>query len=184
MKKVLFVGVVAILLISCESEKEDKTFTWSKDHVGHLTRNTQISELDSIFANDSIVNPVQGDEFINGPGSIEIYEKGGTHLLSITPKEELDNTSKISYVLLRDPRYTTAEGINLNSAFKDIDAAYKITSVDNIIDDAMIRVDQQNFYFTISKEKLPSAVRYDSEANIEKTMVPDDVKPETIFVSW
>ncbi len=184
MKKVFVILVAVVLIASCDNSQEENPYEWSKDNVGSITRETMVYQLDSLFVNDSIVNPMQGDEFGNGPGSIEIYEKNGKHLFSITPKEALDSTSTIDYIMIRDNRYTTAEGISLNSTFKEIDQAYKVTSVDNIIDDAMVRVDNQNFYFTISKETFPAEVRYDMDKAIEKTMVPDEVKPETIFVSW
>ncbi|OUS14530.1 hypothetical protein A9Q93_07970 [Nonlabens dokdonensis] len=182
MKKVIGVLTLIIVLASCT--KEQDPFEWNKDRVGHLTKGMQVHQLDSIYANDSIVRSVKGDEFSNGANLIEIYEKGGAHLLTLTPSEALDSTATIENIIIRDDRYTTLEGITKNSTFKEISAAYKVSSVDNMIDDAVIWVNDQNFYFSISKDELPTDVKFDISAKIEKTMIPGDTKPQYMFVSW
>ncbi|WP_438961976.1 hypothetical protein [Nonlabens sp.] len=47
-----------------------------------------------------------------------------------------------------------------------------------------MRVNDQNFYYTVDKELLPSEVRFDMSATIEKTMIPDTAQPKYVFVSW
>ena len=182
MKKLTILFVAIIALASCS--KEQNPFEWNKDRVGHITKETQVYQLDSLYANDSIVNPIKGDEFSNGANEIEIFEKGGKHLLTLTPSAALDSTATIENIILRDDRYLTAEGINMNSTYAEIAKAYSVTGIDNMIDDAIIWVDDQNFYFAISKEELPSEVKFDMTADIEKTMIPDGIKPERVFVAW
>ncbi|MFT6096388.1 MAG: hypothetical protein ACJAXY_000136 [Nonlabens sp.] len=182
MKKVIALIAVILALASC-TKKQDP-FEWSKNRVGHLTSDMKVYQLDSIYANDSIVRAVKGDEFSNGANLIEIFEKGGAHLLTLTPNQALDSTATIENIIIRDERFTTIKGITKSSSFKDINAAYKINSVDNMIDDAVIWVNDENFYFSISKDKLPTDVKFDINASIEKTMIPDDTKPQYLFVSW
>lgn len=182
MKNVFFILAAVLVFSSCS--KEPDHYIWNKDRIGHITKDTKVYQLDSLYSNDSIVNPIKGDEFSNGASEIEIYEKGGKHLLTLTPSEALDSTAVIENVIIRDPRYKTDKGITINSTFKDINAAYKISGIDNMIDDAIIWVDGQNFYFSISKEKLPSEVKYDMSADVEKTMIPDNVTPQYVFVAW
>ncbi|WP_124981149.1 hypothetical protein [Nonlabens xiamenensis] len=182
MKKVFLITFAIVLFASCADEQNP--FEWSKDRVGHLTKGTQVYQLDSLYQNDSIVRAIKGDEFSNGANAIEVYEKGGAHLLTLTPSEALDSTAVIENIIIRDDRFITEKGITKNSSFKEIDEAYKISSVDNMIDDAVIWVNDQNFYFTISKEGLPTDVKFDISANIEKTMIPDDTKPQYMFVAW
>ncbi|MGB5981370.1 MAG: hypothetical protein WBG46_04430 [Nonlabens sp.] len=183
MKKLLLLFTVIIAFASC-SKDEQNPFEWKKDRVGHITKETQVYQLDSLYANDSIVNPIKGDEFSNGANEIEIFEKGGKHLLTLTPTEALDSTATIENIILRDDRFKTKEGITINSTFAEISKAYNITGIDNMIDDAIIWVDDQNFYFAIIKEELPSEVKYDMTADIEKTMIPEGIKPERVFVAW
>ncbi|KQC34381.1 MULTISPECIES: hypothetical protein [Nonlabens] len=181
MKKLLFILVTITVLASCAEEQDP--FEWNKDRIGMLTKDAMVYQIDSLFAMDSIVNPVQDDEYANGPNVIEIYEKGGKHLLSLTPYES-DSTSTIENIRVRDNRYVTAEGISIDSDFKTISDTYKVSSIDNMINSAVIWVDEQNFYFTIDKEELPAEVTYDVSATIEKTMIPDTAKPEYVFISW
>jgi PBP1b-binding outer membrane lipoprotein LpoB len=182
MKKVIALLAVIIVLASCS--KSQDPFEWNKDRVGHLTKGMQVYQLDSIYANDSIVRQVKGDEFSNGANLIEIYEKGGAHLLTLTPSEALDSTATIENVIIRDERFTSIKGITKNSSYKDISAAYKISSVDNMIDDAVVWVNDENFYFSISKDNLPTDVKFDISASIEKTMIPENATPQYMFVSW
>ena len=182
MKKVLFILSTVLAFSSCS--KEPDHFLWNKDQIGHITKETKVYQLDSLYSNDSIVNRIKGDEFSNGANEIEIFEKGGKHLLSLTPSEALDSTAVIENVIVRDPRYKTEKGITINSTFKEIDTAYKVTGIDNMIDDAIIWVDGENFYFSISKENLPSEVKYDMNSTVEKTMIPDATKPQYVFVAW
>lgn len=182
MKKVIALVAVIIVLASCT--KGQDAFEWNKNRVGHLTKDMKVYQLDSLYANDSIVRNVKGDEFSNGANKIEIFEKGGAHLLTLTPSEALDSTATIENIIIRDERFTTIKGITKNSTYKEISAAYKISSVDNMIDDAVIWVDDENFYFTISKDGLPTDVKFDISTSIEKTMIPADTKPQYLFVSW
>lgn len=181
MKKVLLAIVIIAGLASCE--KKQNPFEWSKNRVGHITDSTMVYQLKTLYPNDSIVTPVKGDEFSNGPTTIELYEKGGKHLLSITPVEE-DSTSTIEYIKIRDERYKTAKGITISSNFKSIADNYDISSIDNMIMDAVIRVNDENFFFTIDKSKLPGDLQFDMNASIDKNMIPDDTTPNSVSISW
>jgi hypothetical protein len=180
MKKVLIVLSI-VLFASCAEEQDP--FEWNKDRIGHLTKDTMVSELDSIYATDSIVNASGNEEYRNGPAPIEIYEKGGKHLLTLTAYDT-DSTATIENVRVRDARFTTEKGINIDSNFKEISEAYKVSSIDNLVNSAVVWIDDQNFYFTIDKEKLPTEVKFDITTPIEKTMIPDSAVPEYVFISW
>lgn len=181
MKNFLIALAAIIALASCNQEQNP--FEWSKNRIGHITDSTQVYQLEALFKNDSIVKPIKGDEFSNGPADIEIYEKGGKHLLTLTPVEE-DSTATIEYIKIHDERYTTSKGINIKSSFKQINEAYKVNSIDNMIMDAVIHVDDENFYFTIDKDDLPNEVKFDMNATIEKNMIPDHVVPMSMLVTW
>ncbi len=181
MKNLVLVIIIAASIVGCS--KEQDPFEWNKDRIGLLTKETMVYQLDSLYANDSIVNPVKGDEFANGPNAIEVYEKGGKHLLTLTPYEA-DSTATIENIRIRDNRYKTAAGITIDSDFKTISSAYEVSSIDNMINSAVIWVNDENFYFTIDKERLPQEVKFDVSATIEQTMIPDDATPEYVFISW
>lgn len=182
MKKVIVLVCSVIILASCNNS--DEKFEWSKDRVGVLTKEHMVAQLDSLYSNDSIVRPTAQSEYESASGIIEIYEKGGAHLLTLTPYTPDDPSSKIEYVQIRDGRFKTEKGITFNSTFKEISAAYKISSVDLLIEDAQVRVDEQSFYFTINQSNLPESIRFDPSITLDKNMIPDNATPEYVFVSW
>ncbi|BAO55527.1 hypothetical protein [Nonlabens marinus] len=181
MKRLFLLVLVVVVFASCE--KEQDPFEWNKDRIGMLTKDSKVYQIDSLFANDSIVTSTNGDEFMNGPNAIEIFEKGGTHLLTLTPYDS-DSTSTIENVRVRDERFATAKGVTIKSDFKTINEAYKVGDIDNMINSAVIWVNEENFYFTISKDVLPAETKFDITAPIEKTMIPDTATPEFVFISW
>ncbi len=181
MKKLFIAVAVIVVLASCSDEQDP--FEWNKDRIGMLTKESKVYQLDSLFVNDSIVRPGLNGELSGGADAIEVYEKGGKHLLTLTPYSA-DTTATIENVRVRDERFTTAKGININSEFKSINDSYKIGSIDNMINSAVIWVNEENFYFTIKKDVLPADLKFDITAPIDKTMIPDTAKPEFVFISW
>lgn len=182
MKKVFVLICSVIALASCS--KDQNAFEWTADRVGHLTKEHMVSQLDSLYANDSIIRYTGDSDYSSTSGLIEVYEKGGAHLLTLTPYTAQDSGSKIEYVQIRDPRFKNEKGISLKSTFKEIAAVYKIGSIDRVITDAQVRLKDQNFYFTIPQEFLPESVLFDISAPIEATMIPDNATPDYLFVSW
>lgn len=181
MKKVLLVLAAVVVLASCE--KKQDPFEWNKTRVGHVTDSTMVYQLDALYANDSLVKSVKGDAFSNGPSDIEVYEKGGKHLLTLSPVED-DSTSTIEYIKIHDARYKTAKGITIASNFKQISDAYKVSGIENMIMDAVVRVNDENFYFTVEKSQLPTDLQFDMNATIEKSMIPDDATVHKMIISW
>ncbi|RNC83566.1 MAG: hypothetical protein ED556_13515 [Winogradskyella sp.] len=182
MKK--YIAPIIILFIAFSSCKEDKIdlFAVSKHKVGMLNDSTQVKEIKALFANDSIVNFKEDDSFVNGINTIDIYEKNGNQLLSITPNEALDSTSTISSIQLIDPRYKTEKGITSISTFKDVKDNYKISNISNLINSVMITVNEIDATFTIDKKELPTNMRFDMEMKIDPIQIPDNAKVKFFIV--
>ena len=113
--------VFSLLIVSCNNN--DK-FKIEKGKVGHINTKTTIKDLDKIFKNDSIVKNLSegalGDNYFQDDDEYLIYEKGGKHLLTIQPKEQLDSTSTIKSIEIYDARFKTESNIHLNSTFAEI----------------------------------------------------------------
>ena len=184
MKNVLSALVCAFLITSCSNDNSPNPFKISKNRVGLLTDSIQVKQLDSIYSNDSIVRYIAGDEFIGSVNTIEIYEKGGKKLLDLTPKEALDSTSVISSINIIDPRYITAKNISNLSTFKDIESAYKISKVNNLIDVIMVTVNEINASFTIDKKELPASMRFDMSMEIDPIQIPEKAKIKYFMIHW
>ena len=99
-KTLLSLSLLTLILSSCN--KDADKFLVTNHNIGLLTDSTQVKDLKTIFINDSIISPIAGDEFSGTLNTIEIYEKGGKHLLSLTPKQALDSTATISTVKIKD----------------------------------------------------------------------------------
>ncbi|NNL15427.1 MAG: hypothetical protein HKO81_02145 [Flavobacteriaceae bacterium] len=182
MKK-LSLAIVIVLFFSTCAKKQDP-FLIQKHNIGLLTDSTQVRQLDSIFINDSIVRFVGGDEFTGNINNIDIYDKDGNHLLVLTPTEALDSTAVIDNIRILDPRYKTAKNISNLSTFKDIQNAYKINRIDNLINSININVNEINAYFTIDKKELPANLRFDMKLTIEASQIPDDAKIKYFMLNW
>lgn len=180
----LFLGFFALSFLFLSCNKPQNPFEISKQHIGLLTDSTQVKDLESIYPMDSIVRFIGGDEFIGNINNIEIFEKGGKQLLSLTPKYALDSTSVISSVRIIDNRYKTDKNVSITSPFKDIQGQYKISRISNLINSVVIAVDDINASFTIDKKELPANLRFDMDLKFEATHIPDDAKVKYFFVNW
>lgn len=176
--------ICALLLASCAKDSKPNPFLINKHQIGLLTDSTQVKELDSIFANDSIVRFIAGDEFAGAVNSIEVFEKGGKKLLDLSPKEALDSTSVISSIRIMDERYKTEKNISTLSTFKDIKTAYKISKIDNLINSVMISVNEINATFTIDKKELPGSLRFNMDATIDPIQIPEKAKIKFFILHW
>lgn len=183
MKKIfLSLIIISTLFVSCQ--KEQDPFEIGKQHIGSLTDSTQVKDLKTIFAADSIAQFTSSDAFDGVKNNIEIFEKSGAKLLVLTPKQVLDSTSVIESIQIIDPRYKTAKNISTESTFKDVSSTYKISKISNLINSVLISVNELNASFAIDKKELPANLRFDMKLKIEATHIPDNAKIKYFFINW
>ena len=183
MKKFFLVIGICIMALSIQCEKEkDTKFLITNNSVGQLEKVSLIRDLEVIFYQDSIVKDTMKLTSGLGARSIKIYEKGGNHLLTLTPSS--DSIPKIQNVRINDPRFKTEKGIGLQSTFKDIKEKYTIQKIVTAINNIVIFVKDSDIYFTIDKSQLPESLRYVSSPNIDAVQVPDNAKIKYLMVGW
>ena len=170
------------LFTSCK--KEQNPFEISKQNIGFLTDSTQIKDLKSIYVNDSIVRFIGGDEFTGTVNNVDIFEKGGKKLLTLSPKQALDSTATIASIHIFDERYKTDKNISVLSTFKDIKNKYQNLRIINSINSIVVAVDEINAAFTIDKKELPANLRFDMDLKFEVTHIPDEAKLKYFFIHW
>lgn len=183
MKKVLFVGVLSALVFVQCAEKKDP-FLISAEGVGHLTPETMIKEVDSLFAQDSIVKLTPIENAIGTQGDVEIYEKGGKKLLLISPATERDTNAIVTNVQIFDDRYKTETGLNISSTFKDVKDNYTIANIERIFRAVVVFLEGTDVYLTIDEGELPANLRYNQNLPVEVTSIPDDAKFKYFMVGW
>lgn len=173
--------VASLLIISCTNNDQ---FIVEKGRVGLITTKTTVKELGGIFKNDSIVTQLSegalGDNYFQDDDKYLIYEKGGKHLLTIVPKEQLDSTSTIKSIEIQDERFKTKAGINLKSNFSEINAIYSLRP-ESTLQSVTLFLDELNATITIDKEEL--GLRDFRTQKVSLAQIPDLAKIKS-FVVW
>lgn len=181
MRYILIFSCLILVLSSCKEEK-DTTFLITKDAIGKLDRISLARDIEVIYANDSIVKDSSIVNTSNNSKKFKIFEKGGKHLLTLTPSS--DSIPTIENIRVEDKRFITEKGVGLASTFKDIKDNYSIRKIITSMNNVVILLKDSDAYFTISKEELPSSLRYASSVNIEAVQIPDDAKIKYMMVAW
>ena len=179
---ILSITLSLILVNSCS--KPQDPFEISKQNVGFLNDSTLVADLKTVFPNDSIINPIDGDDFAGSSSDIIVFEKGGKQLLVLSPAQSLDETSTIRTVRVIDERFKTEKGLNSKSTFKDIKDNYNISGIENTLGSVIVSVDEINAYFTIDRSELPSELRFDLDTKIEAIQIPETAKIKNFFIQW
>lgn len=184
MKKIINLFVITLLSIAFVQCSDGK-FKVSKGQVGKLTTKTTIEELDQLFKSDSIVKILsegtKGNEYLQDDDEYQIYEKGGKHLLTIVPKEQLDSTSTIKSIEIFDERYKTENGLNIKSTFQEINANNAINNIEASFSSATLFIDDLNATLAIDKEQL--GLKDYSTQKITIEQIPDLAKIKS-FTIW
>ncbi|MCH3885356.1 hypothetical protein [Tenacibaculum aquimarinum] len=180
--KLVTVLLISLVFIKCGNGGK---FDVAKGKVGQLTTETTVQELETIFKNDSIVKILsegaKGDNYFQDDDEYEIYEKGGKHLLTITPKEQLDSTSTLKSIKILDERFKTASGLNLKSTFEEINANNIINKVETSFSSASLFLDELNATIAIDKEEL--GIKENNMQKVSKEQIPDLAKIKS-FIIW
>jgi len=135
MKKIIALFSI-LTLLACSKEEKQNPFLITTQQVGLLTKNIQVKDLDSVYANDSIVS-LDKNQFRTS-NQITIFDKAGKELLLLDPVQVFDSTSTISTIQLKDSRFKTEKGLSTASTFKDIESNYKISRIENTLNNVII----------------------------------------------
>ena len=172
----------SICIIGCS---DGGKFKIQKGKVGHLTTKTTIQELSHIFKNDSIVKNLSegalGDNFFQDDDEYLIFEKGGKHMLTIIPKEQLDSVSTIKSVEIHDARFNSETSLNINSSFSEINVNNKINRIETTLTSATLFLDDLNTTIAIDKEEL--GLRDFTTQKVTLEQIPDLAKMKS-FIVW
>jgi len=181
-KKIAFIVFATLLFVQCAEDKDP--YLISNTSVGNLTIGMKIKQVDSIFANDSIVrlNPRQNES--STIGEVEIYEKGGKKLMLISPRDYYDPEALIANFQFYDARYKTTKGLNSRSTFKYIKDNYEITNIETTLSTVVVFLKDSGFFINIDKKELPENLRYNPNFVIEAVNIPDEAKIKYFMLSW
>lgn len=182
MKRLILGSLITLSIIACGRDSDP--FLIDSTRVGTLTKEIRINQLDSVFSEDSIVRSGSGNEFLNSNNEIQIFDKEGKPLLILEPIQQFDSTSTIGYIQILDSRFQTEKGLSNISTFGDVVENYQISRIENTINSAVVFIDELNLYLTIDKKELPASLRFDTDAKISASQIPDSAKIKYFMVSW
>ena len=183
MKKTLILGAfVALLFVQCG--KESDNFLIKNGEIGNLTDRTQMKQLDSIFALDSIVKMNSSPNALETQGEVEIYEKGGQKLLLLSPENESDPNSTITDIMVFDPRYKTEKGLTVSSTFKEFHDNYSVSHIERIINGVLVFFSDSDIYLTIESKHLPTEVQNNPDAIVEADQISDSAPIKYFRIGW
>ena len=180
MRKLLIFSTWILLFIVACGEK-DTTFLITTEGVGKLDKISLVRDLELIYADDSIVKDTFYSQIGSGTQKIKVFEKGGKHLLTLTPST--DSIPTVENIQVMDARFVSEEGIGLNSTFQDIQEHYTIRKIVTALNNVVIFVNETNLYFTIGKDQLPENLRY-ATSNIEAVQIPGEAKIKYLMIGW
>lgn len=183
MKKNLFIGALTILLFT-QCQKKTDPFLIQEGSIGELSMEIQMRQIDSIYANDSIVKLNPNSNAISTQGEVEIFEKGGAKLLLLSPENESDPNSQISFIQVFDKRYKTDKGFGVGSTFKDLKVNYSISNIETALNNVNIYLNDSDIFLTIDKKQLPENLRYDPDVTIESSQIPDGATFKYFMIAW
>ena len=179
--RVVLIIFSLVVFSACKKER-DPYFLVSSDQAGLLQKNISMAEAEKLYQTDSIVKDTLQLSLGIGNGKLKVYEKGGKHLLTLTPGN--DSVQQIEHVLIADSRFTTLEGIGLQSTFKDIKQQYEIDKIVTSLNNVVVLLKDSDIYFTIDKQELPAHLRYTKTRSIELVEIPDQAKLKYFMVGW
>ncbi|MEM8926816.1 MAG: hypothetical protein AAGC45_01335 [Bacteroidota bacterium] len=180
MKRIVFFLGICFLGFYHSCTEKDTTFLISNEKIGKLDKISLVRDLELIYEGDSLVKDTLSSR-INHQRKIRVYEKGGKHLLTLTPTT--DSIPTIANIAIQDPRFETENGIGLKSTFKDVQNRYKIKKIVTTLNSVVIFPKGSPIYFTIDKSELPSNLRY-TASTIDAVQIPDEAKLKYLMIGW
>ncbi|MDP2688024.1 MAG: hypothetical protein Q8O62_12430 [Aequorivita sp.] len=181
-KTLLIIGIVSLAFVQCG--KDSDPFLIKNGSIGNLNNEIKIKQIDSIFAEDSIVKISSSPNALETQGEVEIYEKGGKQLMLLSPDDETDPNSTITNIQVFDPRYKTEKGLTPASTWKDVKANYTIDNIQTTINAVVVFLKETDVYLTIDKKSLPEELRYNMDLKVEASQIPDNAPFKYFMIGW
>lgn len=183
MKKHSFIILITALIGLSACEQTNSTFSISESQIGKLSKTTKISELSYIYANDSIAtNDSLGLKDGTLRSNLLVYDNSGNQLLRLAPKG--DSTQTIESIRVYDSRFKTTKNISIGSTFKDLKSIGTIDKILPALNSISITFKGSSIYYTINRNELPDALKYDRSKTIEAIQIPDEALISNIMIQW
>jgi len=182
-----YLSILGLFLVITSCQK-DTRFLIAKNKLGNLNHTSKVYQIDSLLANDSVVKTnarnAFGGTLTSVVEDIKVYDTSEKQILNIKPFGSMDTLSKIRSIRVLTEKYKTKNGIGLGSTYKDLKTFYDVNSIQSLANSFIITLKDINVVVSFDRKVLPGEVRFDMEADIKPTMIPDDAKINRIWVNF
>lgn len=177
--------ILFVIIISCS---KDNHSIIAKNRLGNLTNTTKISEIKKILKEDSTVivyarNPY-GQNIASTIKEVKVYDTSGQEILVINPSAAMDSVSLIKNIRILSDKYKTANGLSLGSTFAEIKKHHNVSNIQSSLQSVILTLKELNAFVSFDKEVLSGEVRFDMDAEIKPTMIPDDAKINRFWLNF
>ncbi|QTY27623.1 hypothetical protein [Flavobacterium sp. CS20] len=176
------------LLFLVSSCQKDNNFLIAKNQVGDLNNTTKISEIKTLLDSDSVVlinakSPYNQSNRSNIK-EVEVYDTSGQKQLLIKVNHSLDSVSLIENIRILTDKYKTRNGIGLGSTYAELKKHHHVSSIQTSLKSVILTLEDLNAFVSFDKKVLPSNVRFDLDANIKPTMIPDGAQINRFWINF
>lgn len=183
----MYLKLLFLLLIVSSCSKDNKTLI-AKNRLGDLTNTTKISEIDKILSEDSIVfvnaRNTYGEIILSTIKEVKVYDTTGQQTLLINPAASMDSVALIKNIRILSDKYKTSNGLGLGSTFAEVKKYHKINNIQSSLQSVIITLSDLNAFVSFDKKVLPGEIRFDMDAEIKPTMIPDDAKINRFWLNF
>ena len=182
-----YISLLVLLIFMTSCEKDQKNLI-AKNQLGDLSNTTKIFEIKSLLKSDSVVNinakDAYGRRIASAIKEIEVYDTSGQQVLVIKLGSALDSVSLIKNIRILSEKYKTKDGIALGSTFAEVKKNHEVGNIQSSFKSIIITLKDINAFVSFDRETLPGNVRFDLEADIKPTMIPDDAKINRFWLNF
>lgn len=183
--KYLLLILSAFFVIACQKSSE---YMVSKNRLGNINNTTKISELKSLLLLDSVdmsyPRDIYGKPLTSLVKEVKVYDTSNNEVLLIKPDTKLDTMSLISSIRILSERYKTKNGIGINSNFEDVQEHHAIGLIQSSPNSIVLMLSDINALVSFDRSVLPGDIRFDNEAEIKLTMIPNDAKVNRFWINF
>lgn len=195
-QKLLILLFLTTSIIGCKSKSNtsesftvkdsiQNEFLLSAHQVGKLVQGMTVADLYDLFPEEQIKMRKAQEEFsATSYDDFYVYDNNHKLLYIASPEKKNDEKARIERVIIKDKRFTTAEGISISSDVGQIEQVYNnidfIPSVDNLI----LFVPEINSNFEINRKSLGSGWLDEATNNINIDSIPKTTNVTALTIFW
>lgn len=192
MHKIIIFLLFLSALTACNSTKQaeetinpEEQFLIARNQVGPVKKGMTIKELRAALPADRIKKLSSRSETSDETAdNYYIYDDSTRLLFIVSPRRKNDETSRISQVVIKDSRLTTASGIGLQSDLGELRTAYPDSEIVPSVNDIILYVRELDANFELDERNLSPGIWNDTTGHIAIDSLPPTTRVTDLTIVW